>query len=131
MRARVPGRRSPSRYPETAAAIRARLDEYGGAIVGDEVGAGKTFVTFALIAEAVLRDDSRGAVIARGDAAVIVRGFEPESPGRLSLRAQGGLRPRPTPSLHADVDRLDGGSRRARSGSSGSRVSQGDRCAAG
>jgi hypothetical protein len=62
MRARAPGRRSPSRYPETAA-IRARLDEYGGAILGDKVGAGKTFVTFALIAEAVLRDDSCGAVI--------------------------------------------------------------------
>ncbi|MDQ5807529.1 MAG: SNF2-related protein [Actinomycetota bacterium] len=47
----------------TAAALRERLDEYGGAILGDEVGAGKTFVTFALIAEALLRDDTRGAVI--------------------------------------------------------------------
>ena len=51
------------RQLETAAALRVRLDEYGGAILGDEVGAGKTFVTFALIAEALVRDENRGAVI--------------------------------------------------------------------
>lgn len=47
----------------TAAALRSRLDARGGAILGDEVGAGKTFVSFALIAELLLREPKRGVVI--------------------------------------------------------------------
>jgi SNF2-related domain len=47
----------------TAAALRRLLDEQGGAILGDEVGAGKTYVTFALIAEALIRDPTKGAAI--------------------------------------------------------------------
>jgi superfamily II DNA or RNA helicase len=47
----------------TAAALRRLLDEQGGAILGDEVGAGKTYVTFALIAEALIRDPAKGAAI--------------------------------------------------------------------
>ena len=34
----------------TASALRERLDEHSGAILGDDVGAGKTYVTFALLA---------------------------------------------------------------------------------
>ncbi len=47
----------------TAAALRRRMDARGGAILGDEVGAGKTFVSFALIAELLLREPRRGVVI--------------------------------------------------------------------
>jgi hypothetical protein len=47
----------------TAEALRERLDDYGGVILGDEVGAGKTFVTFALLAQALASDPARGAVI--------------------------------------------------------------------
>ena len=47
----------------TAAALRRRMDARGGAILGDEVGAGKTFVSFALIADLLLRDPKRGVVI--------------------------------------------------------------------
>lgn len=39
------------------------MDARGGAILGDEVGAGKTFVSFALIADVLLRDPKRGVVI--------------------------------------------------------------------
>jgi superfamily II DNA or RNA helicase len=48
---------------ETAAALRERLDSFGGAMLGDEVGAGKTFTTFALLAEALAREPNKGAVI--------------------------------------------------------------------
>lgn len=47
----------------TSEALRARLDEFGGVILGDEVGAGKTFVTFALLAEALSRCPHQGAVV--------------------------------------------------------------------
>jgi superfamily II DNA or RNA helicase len=47
----------------TAEALRARLDDYGGVVLGDEVGAGKTFVTFALLAQALASNLVRGAVI--------------------------------------------------------------------
>jgi hypothetical protein len=47
----------------TAAALLERLDEHGGVILGDEVGAGKTFVTFAVLADRLLQDPTRGAVI--------------------------------------------------------------------
>ena len=47
----------------TASALRERLDDYGGVILGDEVGAGKTYVTFALLAEALAKDPRKGAVI--------------------------------------------------------------------
>jgi hypothetical protein len=47
----------------TAAALLERLDEHGGVILGDEVGAGKTFVTFAVLADRLLSDPTRGAVI--------------------------------------------------------------------
>src|SRR5690348_3655013 len=47
----------------TAAALRRRLDERGGAILGDEVGAGKTFVSFALITDLLLRDPGQGVVV--------------------------------------------------------------------
>jgi hypothetical protein len=47
----------------TAGALRDRLDVRGGAILGDEVGAGKTFVSFALITELLIRDPDRGVVI--------------------------------------------------------------------
>jgi superfamily II DNA or RNA helicase len=47
----------------TAAALRERLDDYGGVILGDEVGAGKTYVTFALLAEALANNPRKGAVI--------------------------------------------------------------------
>jgi hypothetical protein len=47
----------------TAFALRERLDERGGAILGDEVGAGKTFVSFALIADLLLREPKRGVVV--------------------------------------------------------------------
>jgi superfamily II DNA or RNA helicase len=47
----------------TAVAIRERLDQFGGAMLGDEVGAGKTFTTFAVIAQALLREPKKGAVI--------------------------------------------------------------------
>src|SRR4051794_8903061 len=47
----------------TAAALKERLDEHGGVILGDEVGAGKTFVTFAVLADTLLREPGRGAVI--------------------------------------------------------------------
>jgi hypothetical protein len=47
----------------SAAALRMRLDAHGGVILGDEVGAGKTFVTFAVLAETLLRQPGRGAAI--------------------------------------------------------------------
>lgn len=47
----------------TADALRARLDEFGGVILGDEVGAGKTYVTFALLAEVLSRCPRQGAVV--------------------------------------------------------------------
>jgi hypothetical protein len=47
----------------TAATLRDLLDAQGGAILGDEVGAGKTYVTFALIAEALVREPNKGAAI--------------------------------------------------------------------
>lgn len=47
----------------TAAALRDRLDANGGVILGDEVGAGKTYVTFALIAQALVAAPDRGVVI--------------------------------------------------------------------
>lgn len=47
----------------TSDALRSRLDEFGGVILGDEVGAGKTFVTFALLAEAISRSPHQGAVV--------------------------------------------------------------------
>lgn len=47
----------------TAESLRRLLDDQGGAILGDEVGTGKTYVTFALIAEALLREPNKGAVI--------------------------------------------------------------------
>lgn len=52
-----------ARQLATADALRGRLDQYGGVILGDEVGAGKTFVTFALIAEALTREPQRGVAI--------------------------------------------------------------------
>lgn len=48
---------------ETASALRERLDASGGVILGDEVGAGKTYITFALIAQALQEAPDRGAVI--------------------------------------------------------------------
>lgn len=47
----------------TAALLRRRLDANGGVILGDEVGAGKTFVTFAVLAETLLRQPARGAIV--------------------------------------------------------------------
>lgn len=47
----------------SSAALRTRLDEFGGVILGDEVGAGKTFVTFALLAEALSRSPHQGAIV--------------------------------------------------------------------
>jgi hypothetical protein len=47
----------------SARALRRRLDENGGVILGDEVGAGKTYVTFALLAEALAANPDRGAAI--------------------------------------------------------------------
>src|SRR5262245_5416397 len=47
----------------TAEALRTRLDEFGGVILGDEVGAGKTYVTFALLADALSRRPQQGAVV--------------------------------------------------------------------
>src|SRR4051812_35338677 len=48
---------------ETAVALRKRLDSFGGAILGDEVGLGKTFTTFAVLAETLMREPNKGAVI--------------------------------------------------------------------
>lgn len=48
---------------ETAVALRERLDASGGVILGDEVGAGKTYITFALIAHALQQAPDRGVVI--------------------------------------------------------------------
>lgn len=47
----------------TAVAVRDRLDAHGGVILGDEVGAGKTFVAFAVLADLLLAQPGRGAVI--------------------------------------------------------------------
>jgi hypothetical protein len=47
----------------TATALRERLDEHGGVILGDEVGAGKTYVTFVLLVEALASNPRKGAVI--------------------------------------------------------------------
>ena len=47
----------------TAVALRERLDNFGGAMLGDVVGAGKTFTTFAVIAHALLHEPKKGAVI--------------------------------------------------------------------
>ena len=48
---------------ETASALRDRLDASGGVILGDEVGAGKTYIAFALIAQALQKSPDRGVVI--------------------------------------------------------------------
>jgi hypothetical protein len=48
---------------ETASALRDRLDASGGVILGDEVGAGKTYIAFALIAQALQKTPDRGVVI--------------------------------------------------------------------
>lgn len=47
----------------TAEALRTRLDAYGGVILGDEVGAGKTFVAFATLADRLLSQPGRGAAV--------------------------------------------------------------------
>lgn len=47
----------------TAEALRRRLDDHGGVILGDEVGSGKTYVTFALLVTMLAQDPQRGAVI--------------------------------------------------------------------
>lgn len=47
----------------TAGAVRERLDAHGGVILGDEVGAGKTFVAFAVLADMLVAQPGRGAVI--------------------------------------------------------------------
>ncbi len=47
----------------TAAALRDLLNAQGGAILGDEVGSGKTYVTFAVLAEVLLSDPNKGAAI--------------------------------------------------------------------
>src|SRR3954454_21212937 len=49
----------------SAVALQDRLRAFGGVILGDEVGAGKTFVTFAVLAETLLQPNNarRGAVI--------------------------------------------------------------------
>lgn len=47
----------------TAVDLRERLDEHGGVILGDEVGAGKTFTTFAVLVETLLRSPDKGAVV--------------------------------------------------------------------
>ena len=52
-----------ARQLATSEALRTRLDEFGGVILGDEVGAGKTYVTFALLAEALSRSPQQGAVV--------------------------------------------------------------------
>jgi phosphate starvation-inducible protein PhoH len=48
---------------ETASALRDRLDASGGVMLGDEVGAGKTYIAFALIAQALQETPDRGVVI--------------------------------------------------------------------
>lgn len=52
-----------ARQLATSEALRSRLNEFGGVILGDEVGAGKTYVTFALLAEALSRSPEQGAVV--------------------------------------------------------------------
>ena len=52
-----------ARQLATAEELHKRLEAFGGVILGDEVGTGKTFVTFALIAEALIRQPDRGAVV--------------------------------------------------------------------
>jgi len=47
----------------TAEALAKRLEQHGGVILGDEVGAGKTFVTFAVLVDRLLQHPRRGAVI--------------------------------------------------------------------
>ena len=47
----------------TADALRTRLDAFGGVILGDEVGAGKTFVAFATLADMLLSQPGRGAAV--------------------------------------------------------------------
>ena len=49
---------SSTRQLHTAALSAERLDRNGGVILGDEVGAGKTFVTFAVLTETLLRQPS-------------------------------------------------------------------------
>lgn len=51
------------RQLKTAAALRVRLNTRGGAILGDEVGAGKTYVAMALIAHALSDNPRKGAVV--------------------------------------------------------------------
>jgi superfamily II DNA or RNA helicase len=48
---------------QTAAALHVRLLAQGGVILGDEVGAGKTYVAMALIVEALEANPDKGAVI--------------------------------------------------------------------
>ncbi len=47
----------------SAVALEPKLTRYGGAILGDEVGNGKTYIAFAVLTAALLKDDTRGAVI--------------------------------------------------------------------
>ena len=47
----------------SAVALEPKLARYGGAILGDEVGNGKTYIAFAVLTAALLKDDTRGAVI--------------------------------------------------------------------
>lgn len=59
---RVP-RAEIDRQLQTALAVRERLNRSGGVVLGDEVGSGKTFVTFAVLVEALRRSPWRGAVV--------------------------------------------------------------------
>jgi Helicase conserved C-terminal domain/SNF2-related domain len=47
----------------TAEALEERLREHGGVILGDEVGSGKTYVTFALLVETLASESRKGAAI--------------------------------------------------------------------
>ncbi len=47
----------------TAAALAERLEKYGCAILGDEVGTGKTYVALALVVEAIARDPDKGVIV--------------------------------------------------------------------
>lgn len=51
------------RQLRTASVLRDRLDEFGGVILGDEVGSGKTFVTFALLAHFLTTSPRKGAIV--------------------------------------------------------------------
>lgn len=47
----------------SAAELKVRIEQQGGALLGDEVGAGKTFVAMALIVDALARNPQKGAVV--------------------------------------------------------------------